>query len=74
MIFVNQLFTPCFCKLKFLIKKTKNGCLCVQSLFQIIVKIPSGYSSRKEQTSLSTETWELCTELYKTEDNTSAEA
>lgn len=47
MIFVNQLFTPCFCKPKFLIKRIKkNGCLCVQSLFQIIVKILLGDSSK----------------------------
>lgn len=76
MIFVNQLFTPCFCKLKFLIKRIikKIGCLCVQSLFQIIGKILLGYSSKQEQRSPPAETWELCTELYGMEKNNLAEA
>lgn len=47
--------------------------LCVQSLFQISVKIPLGYSSGQAQRSPPAETWELCAELYRTEDNTLAE-
>lgn len=62
------LFTPCFCKPKFLIKRIKW--LCVQSLFQIFIKIPLAYSLRAEITPCRN----LGTELYGTEDNTLAEA
>lgn len=73
MIFVNQLFTPCFCKLKFLIKRTKNGCLWAQSLFQITVKIPSGYSSRKSKDH-SPQKLRNYVQNFTKQDNTLAEA
>lgn len=73
MIFVNQFFTPCFCKLKFLIKRTKNVCLCVWSLFQIIVKIPSGYSSRKSKDH-SLQKLRNYVQNFTKQDNTLAEA
>lgn len=73
MIFVNQLFTPCFCKPKFLIKRIKKWLFVCSLYFKLTIKILLGYSSKQEHRSPPAETWELCTEL-EGEDNTLAEA